>query len=204
MSTRPRGARRGRWRQQPSDWRQEAGWCCSTDWSRPATRPAWCGCASATWRGAGASKPSPGSTAPSALRTIDTGDAFEVELPQHDFTRYITKSIFLDKRLWQTERLESYQYFTQAEFEAAFASLGLRIAHLRTLTVDYEKWRSEVEILSPGVDYPAEHILILAHNLIIVLLPMQLCCMGSNTISLFNKKLLKKCSFSHFLTITKN
>ena len=72
---------------------------------------------------------------------------------------YITKSIFLDKRLWRTERLESYQYFTQAEFEAAFASLGLRIAHLRTLTVDYEKWRSEVEIVSPGVDFPAEHIL---------------------------------------------
>ena len=100
---------------------------------------------------------------PFRITYTDTGDAFEVELSQRDFTRYITKSIFLDKRLWQTERLESYQYFTQAEFEAAFASLGLRIAHLRTLTVDYEKWRGEVEIVSPGVDFPAEHILILAH-----------------------------------------
>jgi SAM-dependent methyltransferase len=87
-----------------------------------------------------------------------------VRLSQRDFTRYITKSIFLGKRLWQTERLESYQYFTQTEFLTAFASVGLEILELRTLTVDEEKWDSQVEILTQGVEFPTEHILILAQK----------------------------------------
>jgi len=90
------------------------------------------------------------------------GDPFVVELPLRDFSRYIDKSIFLEKRLWQTERLESYQYYTQAEFTDVLARLRLEIRELRILTVNYEKWQAEVEILTPGVDFPAEHILILA------------------------------------------
>jgi SAM-dependent methyltransferase len=90
------------------------------------------------------------------------GGTYTVELSRHDFARYITKSIFLGKRLWQTERLESYQYYTEPEFRAAFAGAGLEIQELRTLTVDEEKWRRSVEILTPGVRFPEEHILIIA------------------------------------------
>ena len=93
-----------------------------------------------------------------------TGDPFIIELPLRDFARYIDKSIFLEKRLWLTERLESYQYYTQAEFIEVFSRLGLHIDELRTLTVNYEKWQAEVEILSPDVDFPVEHILILARK----------------------------------------
>jgi SAM-dependent methyltransferase len=94
----------------------------------------------------------------------ETGDPLSVELVRRDFTRYITKSIFLDKRLWETERLESYQYFNEGEFRSAFDRLGLVIRELRTLTVNYEKWQGEVEIETPGADFPAEHILILAQK----------------------------------------
>ena len=94
----------------------------------------------------------------------ESGDPFVVALPLRDFARYIDKSIFLEKRLWQTERLESYQYYTQAEFVEGFARLGLEIRELNTLTVNYEKWQAEVEILTPEVDFPAEHILILARK----------------------------------------
>ena len=90
----------------------------------------------------------------------ETGDPLSVELSYRDFTRYITKAIFLDKSLWQTERLESYQYFNQAEFTALFGRLGLEILELRTLTVDYEKWRAEVEIETAGMDFPVEHVLV--------------------------------------------
>lgn len=91
-----------------------------------------------------------------------TRERFSVELSRRDFTRYITKSIFLGKSLWQTECLESYQYFTEEEFREAFARQGLLISELHTLTVDDEKWRRVVEIDTPGVDFPQEHILILA------------------------------------------
>jgi SAM-dependent methyltransferase len=97
-----------------------------------------------------------------SYRTVN--DPACIELSQRDFTRYIDKSIFLEKRLWQTERLESYQYFNQAEFQNALANLGLTILELRTLTVNYEKWLSQVEIETPGVDFPNEHILILAQK----------------------------------------
>jgi SAM-dependent methyltransferase len=94
----------------------------------------------------------------------ETGDPFVVELSYRDFTRYITKSIFLDKHLWQTERLESYQYFNEDEFRQVFSRLGLVIDELRTLTVNYEKWCSEVEIETAAADFPVEHILILARK----------------------------------------
>jgi SAM-dependent methyltransferase len=94
----------------------------------------------------------------------ETGDPLQVELSYRDFTRYVTKSIFLDKLLWQTERLESYQYYTQAEFTAAFAHLGLEICELRTLTVNYAKWLAELEIETPGVDFPAEHLLLVGRK----------------------------------------
>ena len=55
------------------------------------------------------------------------GDPYTIELSWRDFTRYITKSIFLGKPLWQTERLESYQYYDEAGFRLAFARQGLLI-----------------------------------------------------------------------------
>ena len=99
---------------------------------------------------------------PFRIQYRETGEAGCVALSQHDFARYIDKSIFLDKALWQSERLESYQYFTEEEFRQALSRLGLTIHELRTLTVNYEKWQAEVEILTPGVEFPAEHILIVA------------------------------------------
>jgi hypothetical protein len=85
-----------------------------------------------------------------------------IELSQHDFTRYITKSIFLRKQLWETERLQSYQYFNEAEFRAAFARQGLEIVELHTLTANEEKWERLVDIETTGCQFPDEHILILA------------------------------------------
>jgi SAM-dependent methyltransferase len=85
-----------------------------------------------------------------------------VELSQRDFTRYITKSIFLGKHLWQTERTQSYQYFTEEEYRAAFARQGLEIFEFHTLTMNDEKWRYRVEIDTPGFKFPDEHVLILA------------------------------------------
>jgi SAM-dependent methyltransferase len=87
-----------------------------------------------------------------------------VELSWRDFTRYITKSIFLGKKLWESERLQSYQYFTEEEYRAAFARRGLEITDLQTLIVNEEKWRNLVDIDTPGVSFPDEHILILARQ----------------------------------------
>jgi hypothetical protein len=97
-----------------------------------------------------------------AYREVE--DPLCVELSQRDFTRYITKSIFLGKQLWETERLQSYQYFTEEEYRAAFARQGLEISELRTLTMNDEKWRYRVEIDTPGIEFPDEHVLILARQ----------------------------------------
>ena len=87
-----------------------------------------------------------------------------VELSQRDFTRYITKSIFLGKRLWETERFESYQYFTEDEFREMLTGKDLEITELETFTLNEEKWRSRVEIDTPDVQFPQEHILIVAYK----------------------------------------
>ena len=93
-----------------------------------------------------------------------THDPAVIELSWRDFTRYITKSIFLDKQLWKTERFESYQYFCEEDFRTAFQENNLRLLELRKLTVNYEKWNNEVEIETPGADFPNEHILIVAQK----------------------------------------
>jgi SAM-dependent methyltransferase len=99
---------------------------------------------------------------PFRIQYRETETPLVVELSRHDFTRYITKSIFLGKDLWQSECYESYQYFTEDEFRAVCARLGLNIVELRTLTMNLEKWCRLVRIVTPGVDFPQEHILIVA------------------------------------------
>ena len=94
----------------------------------------------------------------------DGDDPLCVELSRRDFTRYITKSIFLGKQLWESERLQSYQYFTEEEYRAAFARQRLEIFELRTLTMNEEKWRYRVEIETSGFKFPDEHVLILAQQ----------------------------------------
>ena len=89
-------------------------------------------------------------------------DSWQVELSQRDFARYIDKSVFIGKSLWQTERLESYQYFTEDDFRDELSALDLNILELRTLTVNDDRWRSRVSIQTPGIDFPDEHILIVA------------------------------------------
>jgi SAM-dependent methyltransferase len=88
-------------------------------------------------------------------------DDNRIELSWRNFTRYITKSIFLGKALWKTERLESYQYFTEAEFRSMIQRNQLDIELLQTITVNDEKWRRVVTIETPGVDFPAEHIMMI-------------------------------------------
>ncbi|HPH98553.1 MAG TPA: class I SAM-dependent methyltransferase [Anaerolineaceae bacterium] len=87
-----------------------------------------------------------------------------VELSRRDFARFVDKSIFLGKTLWQTEKMESYQYFTEEEFRAVLARQRFEIHTLSLLTVNEDKWRQRVEILTPGVHFPAEHILITAQR----------------------------------------
>lgn len=91
-----------------------------------------------------------------------TGDPLRVRLPRRAFARYITKSIFLGKALWNSEQLESYQYFNEEDFRAACQRDGLRIHELRTLTVNTAKWQRIV--IPEGFAFPDEHIMILAQK----------------------------------------
>lgn len=102
---------------------------------------------------------------PFKIKYQETDDPLCVVLSRRHFTRYITKSIFLRKGLWQSERFESYQYFTEAEQRAAFLRQGLAIRELRKLTVNETKWHLMVDIERSETVFPDEHILILAQKL---------------------------------------
>jgi SAM-dependent methyltransferase len=91
-------------------------------------------------------------------------DPLCVSLSRRHFTRYITKSIFLRKGLWKSERFESYQYFTEEEQRAAFDRQGLEIRELRKLTVNEVKWNLMVDIEASEAVFPDEHIMILAQQ----------------------------------------
>jgi len=87
-----------------------------------------------------------------------------VEVPQRHYNRYMTKSIFLEKKLWDSERFESYQYFTETEFRATFTRNHLEITEYRPLTVNEQKWRRQVNIEASSINFPNEHVLILGQK----------------------------------------
>lgn len=82
-----------------------------------------------------------------------------VQLSLRDFTRYVTKIIFLGKHLWERERHESYQYFIETEMRQMLTENNFEIVEFRLLSVDYDHWLQEVEILTPEVNFPPEHVI---------------------------------------------
>lgn len=101
---------------------------------------------------------------PFRIQSQPGSTAGSVRLRQRDFTRYITKLIFVGKPLWEREHQESYQYFTESEFAAMFQQNGLQIVHNETISVDHERWQDEIEIITPGMEFPAEHILVVGKS----------------------------------------
>lgn len=89
-----------------------------------------------------------------------------VRLNLRDFSRYLSKLIFLAKPLWERERQESYQYMTKDEIQKMLAEYNFRLVEWHLLSVDYAHWLDAVEILTPGMEFPAEHIMLLAEKLI--------------------------------------
>lgn len=80
------------------------------------------------------------------------------------FTRFITKYRFLTNETWELEKVESYQYFTEDEFEVAFDKLGLETETIMLLNPNINKWRSIIEILPDNYSFPNEHILIIGRK----------------------------------------
>jgi SAM-dependent methyltransferase len=90
--------------------------------------------------------------------------AGKITLSSRDFTRYVTKIIFLGKPLWERERQESYQYFHEDEMRHMLVENDFIIQEYRLLSVDYDHWLQDVDILTPGVEFPPEHVIITAQK----------------------------------------
>lgn len=77
------------------------------------------------------------------------------------FTRFVTKIRFLDSIIWQIEKEESYQYFAKTEFVSELAAAGFTTNTLVLIRNRLGDWKKRLKILTPGVDYPFEHILLI-------------------------------------------
>jgi SAM-dependent methyltransferase len=83
-----------------------------------------------------------------------------VEITTKEFTRFVTKLIFLNTPSWEMEKEEMYQYFTKKEFENVYSKLNLQIDALNLLSPNLGLWNSKVKIISRGCSFPYEHIMI--------------------------------------------
>ena len=88
-----------------------------------------------------------------------------VTLSLRDFTRYVTKIIFLGKPLWERERHESYQYFNAEEMHQMLTGNDFQVLAFQLISVDYDRWLQEISILTSGIEFPPEHVLIIAEKL---------------------------------------
>lgn len=82
-----------------------------------------------------------------------------ISLSKHDFTRFITKLRWINTKLWDIERWESYQYFSGSEFIDVFRNNGLEVVHEEFLSPDVSDWQSSVEIEYGELGFPYENIL---------------------------------------------
>jgi hypothetical protein len=87
------------------------------------------------------------------------------EMSYRYFTRFITKSRFINEPVWQLEQDESYQYFNTNEYLIALKRIGLEIETINTLSPNLGEWSHLVEILDDKLFFPEEHILIVAKKI---------------------------------------
>ncbi|MCD9186323.1 MAG: methyltransferase domain-containing protein [Pyrinomonadaceae bacterium] len=87
-----------------------------------------------------------------------------VNISVHNFTRYITKTRFINSDLWEIEKWESYQYFKRKEFIECLEKLDFNILNLDCASPHIESWKKRVEILTPKVNFPEENILIIGQR----------------------------------------
>lgn len=76
-------------------------------------------------------------------------------------TRFITKYRFLNSSTWKLEQIESYQYYSQKDFVREFNGIGLRLESINLLAPNIESWSKVLEIETPKIHFPFEHILII-------------------------------------------
>ncbi len=85
-------------------------------------------------------------------------------LDMFSFTKFLTKYVYIESKVWSLEREESYQYYTKSEFENIFCELGLEIESINQLSPNIGLWNEYVSIKSPGVSFPNQHILIVGRK----------------------------------------
>lgn len=83
-------------------------------------------------------------------------------LTLREFTRFITKFKWINSELWDIEKLESYQYFTNQEFIETIQSCDLNVFLNDKFISDIDLWRQNISIIDKNINYPWEHILITA------------------------------------------
>jgi SAM-dependent methyltransferase len=88
-----------------------------------------------------------------------------VRMSMRDFTRYITKTRFFNSGLWEIEKWESYQYFTEDEFKKCLGEIGVDVLKLQCSTPRQKDWEDRVTIETPGVAFPQENILIVGRKI---------------------------------------
>lgn len=95
---------------------------------------------------------------------LDAAD--HVRISMHDFTRYITKTRFVNSALWEIEKRESYQYFNENEFRQHLEKLRFEILDVQCSSPHEVDWRKRVRIENAGGNFPKESILITAQKTI--------------------------------------
>jgi SAM-dependent methyltransferase len=94
----------------------------------------------------------------------ESGGMGRVRISMRDFTRYITKTRFFNSGLWEIEKRESYQYFTEEEFKKCLGEFGIDVLKLQCSSPRQKDWDDRVTIKTPGVAFPQENILIVGRK----------------------------------------
>lgn len=89
-------------------------------------------------------------------------ESAEVEMMSRDFTRFITKLRFVNGPLWDIEKTESYQYYTEKEFFEKLISNGFNVIKIEKFISNIHNWENSIDITQGN--FPFEHIIIIGQK----------------------------------------
>jgi len=79
-----------------------------------------------------------------------------------DFLRAIGFMKYIDTPVWDIESTQSYHYFSYEEFSEVFVREKCIMESVVVLNGDRGLWENYVQIVSPGVEFPAKSIIVTA------------------------------------------
>ena len=97
-----------------------------------------------------------------ALKIKNKETQNEIETDEISLTAFLTKARYMDKKYWESESSQLYQYFSEDDFLKMFNKHDLKLVKSEPQYFTEEQLDSIFQSINPQIKTPAKNILLIA------------------------------------------